>query len=196
MGRRYVFINGRTVPLIGGGAPEESEDKNDNQEPKEPQNNTQNENSQNTQDQSSQDISQVLKKIEELEKKIENLQNPKTKEEKQEKDELEKKLAELEKFKTAYYQEKIRNAILLNAKDAVDPEVVYDLLKDKAQVTEDGNVLVNGKPVEEAIQELLNKKPYLKKVSQKTGSGAKPKTEEPKQEKSFRDVIRERFFNS
>lgn len=55
---------------------------------------------------------------------------------------------------------------------AVDPETVHELLKGKAEVKGEA-VLIGGKPVDEAIKQLLIDKPYLA-AAQPGGSGAKP----------------------
>jgi len=138
------------------------------------------------------ELQQILEKIATLEKKLEELRKSPKDTEKEE-DEVRKKLQELEAFRQKYYQEKIRNSILSAAKEAVDPEAVYVFLSQKAQATEDGRVLVDGKPVEEAVKELLEKKPYLKKVSPRKGSNPPPVVGEPQKPKRPRDIFSEKF---
>lgn len=187
---KFLELNGRLVPLIGG-AKDEEPPQNEEEQKEKPQ--TQED--QKPEDKANQDYTSLAKKIEELEKKLQELsQKPETQENQEKKEEVEKQIQELMRFKQAYFEEKLKNEIFTKAKDAVDPEILYELLKPKAQFTEDGKILVNGKPVEEAIKELLNKKPYLKKVSQRTGSGAKPTIQEPQKEKSPREVFKEKLL--
>ena len=133
----------------------------------------------------SEEIRQLKRELEALKKSPENT--------KDEEDEVKKKIKELETFKQKYYEEKVRNSIFSAAKEAVDPEVVYLFFRNKAQVSEDGKVLIDGKPVEEAVKELLEKKPYLKKVPSRKGSNPPPVAGEPKKPKSPREIFAEKF---
>ena len=87
--------------------------------------------------------------------------------------EAQKAREEAERYRKLYEETVLRTEIKTKAVQmgAADPEVVYELLSKKAKV-ENGKVLVDGKPVEEALKELFEKKPYLVKASQRQGSGA------------------------
>ena len=82
---------------------------------------------------------------------------------------------ELQNFKKAYEMEKVSNAVLseANKMGVIDPELVMFMAKEKAQV-KDGKVLVDGKPVEEFLKELKEKRPHLFKASEGEGSGTTP----------------------
>jgi|GEM_PF-2701698 len=138
------------------------------------------------------EIGKLMEEIQALKKELEALKKS-PEDTKEEEDEVKRKLKELETFKQKYYEEKIRNSIISAAKEAVDPEAVYIFLKGKAQISEDGKVLIDGKPVEEAVKELLEKKPYLKKVPTRKGSNPPPIAGEPKKQKSPREIFAEKF---
>jgi flagellar motor protein MotB len=138
------------------------------------------------------DPTKLLEEIQALKAELEALKK-KPENTKEEEDEVKKKLKELETFKQKYYEEKVRNAILSAAKEAVDPEAVFIFLSKKAEVSEDGRVLIDGKPVEEAVKELLEKKPYLRKVEKRKGSNPPPVAGEPKKQKSPREIFSEKF---
>jgi len=138
------------------------------------------------------EIGKLIEEIQDLKKELEALKKS-PEDTKEEEDEVKRKLKELETFKQKYYEEKIRNSIISAAKEAVDPEAVYIFLKGKAQISEDGKVLIDGKPVEEAVKELLEKKPYLKKVPTRKGSNPPPIAGEPKKQKSPREIFAEKF---
>jgi len=80
---------------------------------------------------------------------------------------------EAEQWRTRYQETLKRSEITALAArlGAVDPEVVLALVAPKAEVTDDGRVLIDGKPAEEAIKGLLSEKPYLAKASESAGSG-------------------------
>jgi len=139
------------------------------------------------------EIGKLLEEIHNLKKELEALKKSPEGTKQEEEDEVKRKLKELETFKQKYYEEKIRNSIISAAKEAVDPEAVYILLKGKAELSEDGKVLVDGKPVEEAVKELLEKKPYLKKVPIRKGSNPPPIAGEPIKQKSPREIFAEKF---
>ena len=75
---------------------------------------------------------------------------------------------------------------------AVDPKVVLALVAPKAEVTEEGKVLIEGKHAEEAIKALLSEKPYLAKASETSGSGT-PGTQADKFAgvKSYEDLLKD-----
>jgi hypothetical protein len=54
------------------------------------------------------------------------------------------------------------------------------LAKEKAEV-KDGKVFIDGKPAEEFLKELKERKPYLFRASDKEGSGAGIAKEPPKE---------------
>lgn len=82
------------------------------------------------------------------------------------------KAAEANTYKTKFEQAAIGNALLAASADAVDPATVKDLLAGKAQVDDAGNVTIDGKPVGDAVKQLLTDKPFLAKAQGGTGSGA------------------------
>ena len=90
---------------------------------------------------------------------------------------------ELESFKKAYEMEKITNAVVSAAAqmNVIDPETVMLMAKEKAQV-KDGKVLIDGKPVEDFLKELKEKKPFLFKAIEGEGSGITPQKSEVKNE--------------
>lgn len=77
-----------------------------------------------------------------------------------------------QKYKTKYEQATISNALLSASTDAVDPATVKDLLAGRAQVDDNDNVTIDGKPIAEAVKKLLEDKPFLAKAQGGTGSGA------------------------
>lgn len=80
--------------------------------------------------------------------------------------------AEAAQLRQQLQQTIARAEILRAATDAIDPEVVHTLLKERVTVTEDGQVKVDGKPVNAAIKALLTEKPYLARPTGGSGSGA------------------------
>jgi len=105
-----------------------------------------------------------------------------------EKDRLEKqgeyqKLAEQYSTEAAQLRQQLqqtiaRAEILRAATEALEPEVVYVLLKEKVVVSDDGQVKVDGKPVAAAVKALLTEKQYLARPAGGSGSGA-PVTQKP-----------------
>jgi hypothetical protein len=78
---------------------------------------------------------------------------------------------EAAKFRTLYEQNAIKAAVLGASGEAINPEMVFNLLGGKAAVSEDGTVTVNGKPAHDAVSELLEQHPYLAKPRGSAGSG-------------------------
>lgn len=157
---------------------------------------TQEENQQKPQDYEK-TISDLKAQIEALTKELEALKQ-KPEDTQKEESELEKTIAELQKqveeyksFKERYEEERIRNTILSLARDSVDPEAVYELLKDKAQLNEKGEVLVDDRPAEEAVKELLEKRTYLKKAPPKTGSGAGEPSSKQTENLTYEDLLKD-----
>jgi len=110
----------------------------------------------------------------------------------------EKKLAELqaqlqEKEQALQQKEQeLKDLIVTNTltkiaaeKGVLDPEVFLALTKGKAELTEDGNVLVEGKPAEEFAESLKEQKPFLFKASEKEGSGAGSSQASPDQKEEL-----------
>lgn len=73
---------------------------------------------------------------------------------------------------TTLRQSAINHAVMAAASDAIDPDVVMALLAGKASIDATGSVLVAGKPIKEAVADLLKSKPHLAKPSGNQGSGA------------------------
>jgi len=89
-------------------------------------------------------------------------------------EELKEKLQkEAQMWRQKYQEAILRSEITTKATQmgVVDTELLMTLVRDKAQITESGQVLVNGKPLEEFLNELREKKPYLF-AQPKGGSGA------------------------
>ena len=89
-------------------------------------------------------------------------------------EEIKEKLQkEANQWRQKYQEAVLRSEITIKASQAgvVDTELLMTLVRDKAQITEDGKVLVNGKALEEFLNELREKKPYLF-AQPKSGSGA------------------------
>lgn len=84
--------------------------------------------------------------------------------------------AEALSYKTRYEQAAINSALLAAATDAVDPALIKDLLAGKAVVDGQDTVTIDGKPVAEAVKQLLTDKPFLAKAQGGTGSGAPQQT--------------------
>lgn len=86
------------------------------------------------------------------------------------------KAAEAQGYKAKYETTMIENALLAASVDAVDPATIKDLLAAKSKVDEAGNVAIDGKPVADAVKQLLTDKPFLAKAQGGTGSGAPQNT--------------------
>lgn len=82
------------------------------------------------------------------------------------------KAAEAQTYKTKFESAAISNALLAASAEAVDSATVKDLLAGKAVVDDAGNVSIDGKPVADAVKQLLTDKPFLAKAQGGTGSGA------------------------
>lgn len=74
-------------------------------------------------------------------------------------------------FKTKFEQAAVSNALLAASADAINSEVVKNLLADKAVVDEKGHVSIDGKPVADVVKQLLIDMPFLAKPQGGTGSG-------------------------
>lgn len=84
----------------------------------------------------------------------------------------EKAETQLAQIKAAYRAERVRGAILSAAGEAMDAEVVHQLLASGADVGTDGAVTIGGKPTAEAVAQILKDKPYLAKPAPSQGSGS------------------------
>ena len=73
-----------------------------------------------------------------------------------------------ERYRTA----QVKAALLGASGEAVDPELVHELLASHGSVAEDGAVSIGGKPAAAAVAELLKAKPYLAKPAGGQGSGS------------------------
>lgn len=80
--------------------------------------------------------------------------------------------AEAQEFKGKYHQALINNALLTAATEALDPSDAVAHLSGRAQVDDKGTVTIDGKPVADAVKQLLVDKPHLAKAQGGTGSGA------------------------
>ncbi len=76
-----------------------------------------------------------------------------------------------ERFKNTLFRERVLSAA--SKAGAIDPELIHGLVKERgAQVSDEGEVAVDGRPVDQIIAEILEARPYLKKASGKEGGGA------------------------
>lgn len=80
--------------------------------------------------------------------------------------------AKADGYKAKFEKLQIDAAILAETAQAVSPAIVKDLLAVKASCDENGVVTIEGKPVAEAIKQLLDANPFLAKAQGGTGSGA------------------------
>jgi len=182
---RYVLIDGRLIPLIGGGSPEGEEGTGDNPEPEnspqpkpEPQNTEPTDVEARIQEELDRRAKELgfeswddlqSKHLERLGRYEEIIEKTKEKYSK----EAQKAREEAERYRKMYEETILRSEIKAKASalGAVDPDVVYELLSKRAEV-KDGKVLIEGKDVEEALKELFEQKPYLVRASGREGSGA------------------------
>lgn len=85
----------------------------------------------------------------------------------------ERSTAEAQSWKGKYQQTAINNAVLAAATDALDANIVVQLLGGQCVCDEaTGAVTVDGKPVAEAVKQLFADKPFLAKPAGGQGSGA------------------------
>lgn len=175
MNRKYgkwILYEGRWVPIFAGGAPDGEGDK-----PGEG-NQTQDKEQQNKEEPKVNPDEIVAKKLKELgfnsidEIKALKAEYKKLTKQSQEKNKtLEEKLSQLENL---YKTEKVRAEVLKigNQIGAIDPEDIFIYAKDKAVITENGEILIDNKPVEEFLKQLKEKKPHWFKADGKEGSGS------------------------
>lgn len=176
---KFLEINGRIVPLIGGGSEEGGADNSGQNEPQNGQNPQDSGQTQNLDPQTI--IDEFAKSLgfenaDELQMKILELEGKREEYIDKLRENYTKQIAELQKqaetYKRMYEETVLKNTILSVAtqKGAVDPEIVYTMIREKAVIDGD-KVLIDGKSPEEAIEELLESKPYLRKASP-PGTGA------------------------
>jgi len=127
-----------------------------------------------------------VESIEELEKRV-------LEEEGKWQELAEKHMKEAENYRRLY-EETVKRAEIVSAAmklNAVDPEAVYMLLKEQAEVR-NGKVYINNKNVETALKELFSAKPYLVKAGG-AGSGTPGVTEGNKfaNVKSYEDLLQD-----
>ncbi len=91
------------------------------------------------------------------------------------------KAKEAATYKQQFQQVNIANALLAASGEAVDPSTVSALLSGKAVCDDHGTVTIDGKPVADAVKQLLTDKPFLAKAQGGTGSGAPQHTASVKQ---------------
>ena len=182
---KFLEINKKLVPLIGGGSEEDKED----------------DSGQNSQKAEQIDVQAIIDEFarslgfenaDELQMKILELEGKQQEYIEKLKENYTKQIAELQKqvevYKRKYEESVLRNTILSIAtrKGAVDPDVVFAMLEKKATIDGD-KILIDGKTPEEAIEELLNSKPYLRKASP-PGTGAPNTTVQESQD--FEELLK------
>ncbi len=179
---KFLEINGRMIPLFGGGADDTQADNQGQDNTQEPQNT-------NVQHQEPQDIDAIVQqKLDEYAQYLgfESWDDMQTKILEQQgktqeyidklRENYTKQITELQRQAETYkkmYEETVLKSTIVSVasqKGAIDPEIVFTMLKDRAVIDGD-KVLIDGKSPEEAIEELLNQKPYLRKASP-SGTGA------------------------
>lgn len=89
---------------------------------------------------------------------------------------LDSKSKEADSYKSRFEASAITNAILAAAGEAIDPATVGALLAGKAVCDDNGAVTIDGKPVGDAVKQLLTDKPFLAKAQGGAGSGAPQQT--------------------
>jgi len=177
---KWTLLNGRWVPIFAGGAPDDGGNDSGNGSDNTNSGNANAGSSDNSQgidiEKAKEEAVQEFVKqfgFEKPEQIKELMEKAKQAEEKT--TTVEQLQSELQNFKKAYEMEKVSNAVLseANKMGVIDPELVMLMAKEKAEV-KDGKVLVNGKPVEEFLKELKEKKPHLFKATEGEGSGTTP----------------------
>ncbi len=175
---KWIFYEGRWIPIFAGGAPD---DEPQPEPPKEPP--------MDLEKAKQEAINEFLKQFgfEKPDQLKEIVEKAKQADEKT--TTLEQLQSELQNFKKAYETEKIQNAVLSAASkmNVLDPELVMLMAKEKAKV-ENGKVLIDGKPVEEFLNELKQQKPHLFKAVEGEGSGTKP---QPPENKKYEELPKE-----
>lgn len=115
-----------------------------------------------------------VQSIDELIMKLEADEEQRLKEQQKYRELAEKKEKEVSIYKQKFQQTVLRAEVIGKSSGMgfIDPEVVLSLVQNKAVVKDDGNVLIEGKSIDEFLKELAEQKPYLLKATNKQGSGA------------------------
>ena len=104
----------------------------------------------------------------------------------------EKHMKEAENYRRLY-EETVKRAEIVSAAtrlNAIDPEAVYALVKEQAEVR-DGKVFINNKNIETALKEIFSAKPYLVKAGA-SGSGTHEKSDDKfANVKSYEDLLKD-----
>lgn len=79
-------------------------------------------------------------------------------------------------YKEKYEHAQIDFAIMAAASEAVSPAFLKDYLAPRAVCDDNGNVTIDGRPVAEAVSNLLTEHPFLAKPQGGPGSGAPSKS--------------------
>ena len=125
------------------------------------------------------------KKLETYEKKLSELQT-----------QLQEREQALQQKETELKNLVITNTLTKVAaeKGVLDPEVFLALTQGKAELTEDGKVVIEGKDPAEFVESLKEQKPFLFKASDKQGSGAgsnpAPASEKEELLKNYEEAIK------
>lgn len=78
----------------------------------------------------------------------------------------------VDEYKNKFEQAHINSSILAESSQAISTSLVHEILANKAQCDEKGNVSIDGVTVAESVRNLLNKYPFLAKAQGGPGSGA------------------------
>ncbi len=194
---KFIEIDGRVIPLIGGASNDDPPKDPPQDPPKDPEGNNK---------PTDDNIDQLVReKLDEHARYLgyEDWDDMQTKILEQQgktqeyidklKENYTKQLAqvqkELQEYKQKYEETVIKNSIISVASQvSVDPELVYALLREKAIIADKG-VLVDGKEVKAAIEELLRQRPHLAKPSG-PGSGSPNAPGEP-QPQSYEELLKD-----
>lgn len=88
-----------------------------------------------------------------------------------------------EQTQVTFTPEQINAAILEASSEAIKPDMVAHLLVGQVTVNDDGELVLNGKPVKEGVADYLKEHLFLVKPSGTTGSGAPQSTFNPESAK-------------
>ena len=78
-----------------------------------------------------------------------------------------------EQTTVTFTPEQIHTAIIEASSEAIKPEMIAHLLASQATVNDDGELVLNGKPIKEGVADYLKEHLFLvKPTSNTTGSGA------------------------
>jgi hypothetical protein len=82
--------------------------------------------------------------------------------------------AEAKKWQAKFEKLVVNYELLSAATEAIDPATVKELLASRAKVDSNDQVTIDGKPVADAVKQLLDERPFLAKAQGDTGSGTPP----------------------